>query len=87
EFFKENNLYAMEEIARRLLEAKERGLWKANEDKINRIREVYGEIDCILEDTIVGEVQGGAVEFLSSDDVEYWKENMKEVDKAFRVIK
>ncbi|MDI9610724.1 MAG: cobaltochelatase subunit CobN, partial [Archaeoglobales archaeon] len=86
-FFVENNVYALEEIARRLVEAKERGLWKASEERLRRIREIYAEIEGILEEDLVGDVQGGEIRFLNSEDVEDWKQNLKELEKAFEVIK
>lgn len=86
-FFVENNVYALEEIARRLVEAKERGLWKASEERLRRIREIYAEIEGILEEDLVGDVQGGEIRFLNSEDVEGWKQNLKELEKAFEVIK
>ncbi len=49
-WFMENNPYAVEEIARRLLEAYKRGLWKAEEELIERIEEIYVEIEGYLEE-------------------------------------
>ncbi len=50
EWFKENNPYAVEEIARRLLEAYKRGLWKAKDETIEKLKEIYVDIDGYLED-------------------------------------
>ncbi len=50
EWFKENNPYAVEEIARRLLEAYKRGLWNADRRTIEKIEDIYTEIEGILED-------------------------------------
>jgi len=86
-FFEENNVYALEEIARRLIEAKERGIWNAKEDQLRRLREIYGEIEGILEDEVTGDVQGSEVEFLSPQDVEEWRENISDVLKAWRLVK
>ncbi len=86
-FFVENNVYALEEIARRLVEANERGLWKAGKEKLRRIREVYAEIEGILEEDLAGDVQGGEIRFLNFEDVEDWKRNLKEIDRAFEVVK
>lgn len=83
-WFEENNVYALEEIARRLIEANDRKLWNAKEDVLKKLREVYGEIEGILEEDLSGDVQGGAVEFLSPEDVEEWSENLTEIEKAFR---
>lgn len=86
-FFMEHNVYALEEIARRLVEAAERGLWKASEEKLRRIREVYSEIEGILEEGLVGDVQGGEIRLLSPEDVEEWKHSLKEVEKALEIVK
>ena len=48
----ENNKFAFMEIARRLLEAAERGYWKATGEEIERIREIYAEEEGILEESI-----------------------------------
>jgi len=86
-FFEENNIYALEEIVRRLIEAKERGIWNANDELLKKLREIYGEIEGILEEKIVGDVQGGAVEFLSPEDVENWRKNISDVIEAWGVMK
>ncbi len=84
-WFEENNVYAVEEITRRLIEAYERGLWKADEETIERLREAYAEIEGILEDEIVGDVQGGAIEIYTMDDVGNWK--LKRVMEAWEKLK
>ena len=86
-FFIENNVYALEEIVRRLVEANKRGLWKTNDEKLRRIREIYAEIEGILEEDLIGDVQGGEIRFLNYEDIEDWKENLKELEKAFEVVK
>ncbi|MDK2796251.1 MAG: cobaltochelatase CobN, partial [Archaeoglobaceae archaeon] len=83
----ENNIYALEEITRRLIEANERRLWNADEEILKRIKGVYGEIEGMLEEELVGDVQGGVVEFLSPDEVKSWSENISDVLKAWRMIK
>ncbi len=72
-WFEENNVYAIEEIARRLIEAYERGLWNADEELIEGLREAYAEIEGILEDDVSGDVQGGVIEIYTMDDVQDWK--------------
>jgi len=44
-FFEEHNPWAMEEIARRLLEAHQRGLWDAAPEVIDGLKEYYLEIE------------------------------------------
>ena len=84
QFFKENNPWALEEITRRLLEAWERGLWNPAEDIKKALRKVYLEIEGWLEDNI-GEVksefQGGSIDVITVEEVEYWKKKMQEMVK------
>jgi len=50
EWFSENNPWAMEEIARRLLEADQRNLWSADENRRNALKESYLELEGIMEE-------------------------------------
>jgi len=87
-WFEENNVWALEEIARRLVEAAERGLWRPSEELLERLREVYGEIEGILEESIgEGEVQGSAIRVYTSEDDEHWKERLTDVEKAISLLK
>jgi cobaltochelatase CobN len=82
EFFKENNPWALEEISRRLLEAQQRGLWNANPDVLERLRESYLETESFLEENmgeVSGNFQGGNVNIITSEDVADWGEKMKEI--------
>jgi len=81
-FFQENNPWALEEIARRLIEAVERNLWNPSPDVREALRELYVEIEGWIEERmgdITGEFQGGAIDIMSKDDVEGWKKRMEEV--------
>ncbi|WP_148883764.1 cobaltochelatase subunit CobN [Thermococcus aciditolerans] len=87
-WFEEHNPYAIEEIARRLIEAYERGLWETSEELIERLMEVYSEIEGILEESLgEGEVQGGTIEIYTAQDDEHWNEKIKEVDKIWSLVK
>jgi len=86
-WFEENNVYAIEEIARRLFEAYERGLWKADDETIERLREAYVEIEGILEEDIIGDVQGGAIDIYTMNDVENWSESTKDVSEVWERLK
>ncbi|MDP2183302.1 MAG: cobaltochelatase subunit CobN [Actinomycetota bacterium] len=82
EFFEENNPWAMEEIARRLLEAKERGLWDADPDVLDELRSQYLEIEGWIEDRmdgIEGDFQGGATDIVEFDDAEGWGEQIEAI--------
>lgn len=87
-WFEENNVWALEEIARRLIEAAERGLWKPSEEMLQKLREIYGEIEGILEESIgEGEVQGGAISIYTPEDDQHWKERMADVEKVISMLK
>ena len=81
-FFQENNPWALEEIGRRLLEAESRGLWQADPQILEQLKEHYLETEGWLEESmgdVTGDFQGGAVDIMTSEDVEDWGLKMKEV--------
>ena len=81
-FFEENNPWALEEIGRRLLEAESRGLWAADPEVFEQLKEHYLEIEGWIEDRmgdVQGDFQGGSIDILTSEDVGNWGEIMKEV--------
>ena len=70
------NIYALEEITRRLLEAAARNMWSADEDKLEELRNVMLSIEGDIEERmgpVTGEFQGGAVDIKRRGDVEKWK--------------
>ena len=84
-FFQENNPWAMEEMGRRLLEAQQRGLWKADPEVLDALKSLYLEIEGWMEERmgdITGEFQGGAVDVMNMDDVKEWKDRMARILKA-----
>ena len=81
-FFEENNPWAMEEIGRRLLEAEQRGLWKADPEVLDSLKNLYLEIEGWMEERmgeVGGEFQGGAIDVVTADEVKVWKEKMSKV--------
>ena len=81
-FFQENNPWAMEEMGRRLLEAEQRGLWKADPDVLDSLKSLYLEIEGWMEERmgdIEGEFQGGSIDVINADEVKAWKEKMAKV--------
>ncbi|MBO4797275.1 MAG: cobaltochelatase subunit CobN, partial [Candidatus Methanomethylophilaceae archaeon] len=77
EFYKENNPYALEEIARRLLEAEARGLWNADRETLEQLKENYMSIESWMEDLVTeGEHQGGNIDIVSPEDVKEWNGHM-----------
>jgi cobaltochelatase CobN len=93
-FFQEHNIWAMEEMGRRLLEANARGMWEPDEDLLEDLKEVYLEIEGSLEDemgVVQGSMQGGSTDVFSVDEVREWKlsishykpvQNSQKPDKA-----
>ena len=81
-FFEENNPWALEEIGRRLLEAHQRGLWDADPEVLEGLKNAYLEIESWLEEKmgdVEGDFQGGSVDILTSEDVESWDSKIKEI--------
>ena len=77
-FFENENPYALEEIARRLLEAEQRGLWDANQQVLNDLRQNYLEIESWMEDLSgEGDYQGGSVDIVTKDDIAVWGDSME----------
>ena len=80
-FFEDNNPYALEEIARRLIEAAERGLWSPAPDVKDALKEIYIEIEGWIEEKmgeVEGEFQGGAIDIITANEVEGWKRRLEE---------
>jgi len=81
-FFEEHNPWALEEIARRLLEAHQRGLWNADPEMLEGLKEHYLEIEGWLEEKmgeVKGEFQGGAIDILTAGEVADWGARMQEI--------
>lgn len=59
---KESNLYAMDLIVKRLLEAAGRGLWDADKDTVDELKDVYLELEGDMEGiSDSGDVQGNEI--------------------------
>lgn len=81
-FFQENNPWALEEIARRMLEAQQRNLWKADDQVLEELKQNYVEIESWMEDLAgEGEFQGGSIDIKTADQVEGWDENLSAIMK------
>ena len=79
-FFEENNPWALEEMARRLIEAVERGLWNPAPDVKNALKDLYIEIEGWIEERMGdmrGDFQGGGIDIMTAQDVESWKRKME----------
>ena len=82
QFFEENNPYALEEIGRRLLEAYERGLWDADSDVIDGLKNAYLEMEGVIEERmgdVKGDFQGGSIDVVTAEDVSGWKAKMGKI--------
>jgi len=82
QFFEEHNPWALEEIARRMLEARQRGLWDADPEVLESLKEYYIEIEGWLEEKmgdVKGDFQGGAIDILTTEEVADWGAKMQEI--------
>lgn len=82
EFFRQNNPWALEEIARRLMEAWQRGLWEPADDVKAGLKRIYLEVEGWLEEGLgetEGDFQGGTVHVVTAEEVQSWKQKLKEV--------
>jgi cobaltochelatase CobN len=81
-FFEENNPWALEEMARRLIEAAERGIWSPSPDVRDALKNLYVEIEGWIEERIgdmKGEYQGGNIDIFTKEEVAAWKSKMEEI--------
>jgi cobaltochelatase CobN len=86
-FFEENNPWALEEIGRRLLEAANRGLWQADPEMLDELKERLLEIEGWLEERmgeVSGEFQGSSVDILTAQDVDRWKAALDEMKNELK---
>jgi cobaltochelatase CobN len=75
QWLQSENVYALEEITRRLLEAASRTMWNASEDKLEKLKHVMLTIEGDIEEKmgpVQGEFQGSAVDIKKRKDVEKW---------------
>ena len=82
QFFEKNNPYALEEIGRRLLEAYERGLWDADPDVIDGLKNAYLEMEGVIEERmgdVTGDFQGGSIDVVTAAEVGEWKKKIEDI--------
>ncbi|MFP4475646.1 MAG: cobaltochelatase subunit CobN [Desulfatibacillaceae bacterium] len=87
EFFRKHNPWALEEIGRRLLEAESRGLWEADPEVLEQLKEHYLDMEGWIEENmgdVEGDFQGGAVDMFAPDDVEAWKAEMAKLKDSWK---
>ena len=81
-FFEQNNPWALEEMARRLIEAVEREIWHPAPDVKEALKSIYLEIEGWIEERMgdmKGEYQGGSVDIMTKEDVAAWKRKMGDI--------
>ena len=74
-FFEENNPWALEEMARRLLEAEKRGVWEADPEVLKELQEHYLGIEGWMEEKMgdmEGDFQGSNIDVITKKDVKEW---------------
>jgi cobaltochelatase CobN len=49
DWMREVNPWALHNVAERLLEAAQRGMWNAAQDKVEKLKSIFLEIECKLE--------------------------------------
>ncbi len=72
-FFEEHNPWALEEIARRLLEAQARGVWRADPQVLDALRQSYLNMEGWLEErteAFGGSFQGGGVDVIVASNTD-----------------
>jgi cobaltochelatase CobN len=76
QWLQSENIYALEEITRRLLEAASRMMWNASEDKMEKLKHVMLIIEGDIEEKmgqVGGEFQGSAVDIKRRKEIEKWQ--------------
>lgn len=88
-WFAENNPYAGEEGARRLLELNDRGKWNAAGDVLHALRRAYLAHEANLEDGLCGrgDVQGGSVDIVTDAAVAQWHARLEAAGEEIRLWK
>ncbi|WFO74754.1 cobaltochelatase subunit CobN [Desulfurococcaceae archaeon MEX13E-LK6-19] len=88
-WFMEHNVWALEEITRRLIEAALRGLWKPSRELLDKLRKTHTEIEGFLEEDITtpGEVQGGYIDVVMPDQVSSWSKSIERIETIIKRFK
>jgi cobaltochelatase CobN len=75
DWLRENNVYALEELTRRLLEANARDLWAADETRLDELKAAVLDLEGDIEDRMGGaggEFQGSSVDIKTRAEVKEW---------------
>lgn len=79
-WFEKVNPWALEEVARRLLEANARGMWHPNEETLKELQELACEIEGWIEERmgdVRGDFQGSSVDIMTKEMVDAWAEKSR----------
>lgn len=80
DFFQDKNPYAFEELTRRLLETNQRGLWDADPEILEGLKNTYLEVESWLEDEVgEGDHQGGSVDIITAREVDAWGDSIRKI--------
>ncbi|MDR0453027.1 MAG: cobaltochelatase subunit CobN [Treponema sp.] len=84
----ENNRFAAEEMARRLLELNSRGKWDGDARVLEKLKTNYLAIEGNIEGGIEskGAIQGGAVEIINDENIPLWREQLAGIEDALSSI-
>lgn len=86
-WFLKQNPYALEEMARRMLELKQRALYEPDDKVLEALTMTYLEFEGTLESDIGSydtELQGGGVDIITSDEVLLWKKEIDDIKKFMK---
>ncbi|MDR0710131.1 MAG: cobaltochelatase subunit CobN [Spirochaetaceae bacterium] len=78
----ENNRFAAEEMARRLLELNSRGKWNGEARVLEELKTNYLTIEGNIEGGIEskGAIQGGTVEIINDENIPLWRKQLVEIE-------
>ena len=83
EWLASNNHFALEEIARRMLELHTREKWNPDDEILEKLKANYLIIEGDIEESIesTGDIQGGTVEIINDSQIESWCDRLMEIER------
>jgi len=88
-WFIKHNVWALEEITRRLIEAAVRGIWKPPQELLEKLQRIYSEIEGVLEEdiTVPSEIQGGTIEIVTPENVDEWSKALDRIELLWNKLR
>ncbi len=82
-WFLKHNKWALEEITRRLIEAALRGIWNPPRELLEKLRELYNEIEGAMEEEVYSssDIQGGGISIVTAEEVNSWSKQLGKIDE------